>query len=146
MFQGLPANNVQVVVLVTSGHCGPVLLTRSGILRKGLPAQWQSNTAVEAQYRGESPFFRLYLSFPLDGISLTLPTLHPSGTDGTLPLLHPSWDQTALFTPLRWTFAALRCRDLTGSSLVMSFSVHSILCALGLLWAPVCYDIEWLLK
>ena len=29
----------------------------SGNLRKGLPAQWQSNTAVEAQYRGESPLF-----------------------------------------------------------------------------------------
>ena len=27
-------------------------------LRKGLPAQWQSNnTAMEAQYRGELPFF-----------------------------------------------------------------------------------------
>ena len=35
---------------------GPVLLMRSGILQKGLPAQWQSNTAMEAQYRGESPF------------------------------------------------------------------------------------------
>ena len=26
---------------------GPVLLMRSGILRKGLPAQWQSNIAVK---------------------------------------------------------------------------------------------------
>ena len=47
----------------TSGCLGDfwtLLLMRSGILRKGLPAQWQSNTAVEAQYRGESPFFRLH--------------------------------------------------------------------------------------
>ena len=36
---------------------GPVLLMRSGILQKGLPAQWQSNTAMEAQYRGESPLY-----------------------------------------------------------------------------------------
>ena len=50
-----------------------------------------------------------------------------------LPPLCPSWDRTAHclccalcwtrqhFTPLRWTFAALRYRDLTGSSLAMSF-------------------------
>ena len=30
---------------------------RSSILQEGLPAQSQSNTAMEAQYRGESPFF-----------------------------------------------------------------------------------------
>ena len=47
--EGLKANHVQVVVLVISGRCWPVLLMRSGILQKGLPAQWQSNTAVEAQ-------------------------------------------------------------------------------------------------
>ena len=36
---------------------GPVLLMRSGILWKGLPAHWQSNTIVETQYKGESPLF-----------------------------------------------------------------------------------------
>ena len=43
--------------LVTSGRYWPRLLMRSGIPRKGLPPQWQSNTAVETQYRGESPSF-----------------------------------------------------------------------------------------
>ena len=37
---------------------GAVLLMRSGILRKGLPAQWLIR--VEAQYRGESPFIFNY--------------------------------------------------------------------------------------
>ena len=57
VFQGLPANHVQVVAWWLLDAVGPVLLMRSGILRKSLPAQWQSNTAVEARYRGKSPSF-----------------------------------------------------------------------------------------
>ena len=105
--------------LVTSGPCW--LLMRSGILRKGLPALWQSNTAMEAQYRGESPFVPLYVSFLLDGISLTLPPLCPSGTRRHTASVVPFVESDSSFVPLRCIFAALRCRDLTGSSLAKSF-------------------------
>ena len=49
VFQGLPANHVEVVVLVTSGRCWPSAADEEWYSLKGLPAQWQSNTAVEAK-------------------------------------------------------------------------------------------------
>ena len=77
--------------------------------------------------------------------------------------LCPSWDWTAHclccalcrtrqhFTPLWWTFAALRCRDLTGSSLAKSFFTvfwlviislagGGVNCRCIVLW---CYDMSW---
>ena len=66
-------------------------------------------------------FFRLYLAFPLDGISLTLPPLRPSGTGRHAASVAPFVGPDGSFAPLWWTFAALRCRDLAGSSLAMSF-------------------------
>ena len=56
-------------------------------------------------------------------ISLTLPPLRPSGTERCAASVAPFVGPDSSFMPLRWTFAALRCRDLAGSSLAMSFSV-----------------------
>ena len=50
-----PTNRVQRGCLVTSGRC-PVLLMRSGILRKGLPAQWQTSN-FSSNCRGKYLFF-----------------------------------------------------------------------------------------
>ena len=67
--------------LVTSGCCWPSAADEELYSPKGLPAQLQSNTVVEAQYRGESPIFlTIIIPFPLDGISLSLSSLCPSGT------------------------------------------------------------------
>ena len=47
---------------------------------------------MEAQYRGESPFFDYITPFPLDGISLSLPPLRTSGTGrhaaSVMPFVH----------------------------------------------------------
>ena len=40
----------------------PVLLMRSGILQKGLPAQWQSNIAVKLSTKAPFIFDYMYLS------------------------------------------------------------------------------------
>ena len=97
------------------------------IVEKGnSPLYWASTAVLD--WSGSSvqrwiAFFRLYLSFPLDGIGLTLPPLHPSRTGRHAASVAPFVGLDSSFMPLRWTFAALRCRDLAGSSLAMSFSV-----------------------
>ena len=84
------------------------------------PLYWAS-TAVLDCYCAGRPFRRLYVSFPLDGICLTLPPLHPLGTGWHAASVVLFVGPDSSFTLLWWTFAALRCRDLAGSSLAMSF-------------------------
>ena len=67
-------------------------------------------------------YFRLYVSFPLDGISSTLPPLRPSGTGRHAASVAPFMGPDSSLTPLRWMFTALRCRDLAGSSLASSLA------------------------
>ena len=66
-------------------------------------------------------YFRLYVSFPLDGYSFALPLLRHSGTGQHAASVAPFMEPDSPFTPLWWTFAVLRCRDLAGSSLAKSF-------------------------
>ena len=60
-----PTNHVQRGCLVTSGRC-PVLLMRSGILRKGFPAQWQTSNFRQPVCKGKYLFLslRLYMGLP----------------------------------------------------------------------------------
>ena len=124
VFQRLPANHVQVVVLVTSGHCYPSVADEEWYFPKRPSSTVATQHCSEAQYRGESPiYFRLYVSFPLNGISSTLTPLCPSGTGWHAASVVPFVGPDSSLSPLRWTFTALRCRDLTGSSLAKSFTV-----------------------
>ena len=65
---------------------GPVVLMRSGILRKGLPPQWQIQLSSEAQYRGELP-----LLFWLLWYFVTCPVYNPA-----LPII---WRDTRIYMP-----------------------------------------------
>ena len=51
-------NHKQVVAWWLLDAVGPVLLMRSGILQKGLPAQWQSN--IESEQYAELTAFDYY--------------------------------------------------------------------------------------
>ena len=127
VFQGLPANHVQVVVLVTSGHCCSSVADEEWYFPKRPSNTVATQHCSEAQYRGESPIhFRLYVSFPLNGVSSTLPPLRPSGTGLHVASVVPFVGPYSSLSPLRWTFTALRCRDLTGSSLAKSFTVFMV--------------------
>ena len=55
-FQGLPANHVQVVVLVTSGRCWPSAADEEWYSPKRPSSTVAIQHCSEAQYRGESPF------------------------------------------------------------------------------------------
>ena len=68
-----PTNRVQRGCLVTSGRC-PVLLMRSRILRKGLPAQWQTSN-FSSNCRGKYLFTFLVNSLYITGRVVHFPLL-----------------------------------------------------------------------
>ena len=114
--------------LVTYRH-GPVLLMKSGILQKGLPAQWQSYTAVKTQSLQRWGSFSTVYSIPDRWnwfyIALVAPFVGPDSPFLCCALRGTRWH----FMPLRWTFVALRCRDHRRSSLPKSFLLYYIMLA-----------------
>ena len=88
-------NRVQRGCLVTPGRC-PVLLMRSGILRKGLPAQWQNSNFRQPVCRGKYLFLVIYL-LQLDEVNSLFPDCCAlRGTRQLCLLLRLSWDQMAV--------------------------------------------------
>ena len=87
---------------------GAAAQLRSGKLRKGLPAQWQSKTAICVQRY----HFDLYISFQLHAIACFFPSVVPFvGPDG-------------IFTPHygRCQLLLVRCSDTAGVGLALAFS------------------------
>ena len=129
-----PTNRVQRGCLVTSGRC-PVLLMRSGILRKGLPAQWQTSN-FSSNCRGKYLFFLVIYLLQLDGVNSRLLTVAPFvGPDSCAyccALRGTRWHSCTLVVMLLPPYIAVTFRH--GVSLVTSFvTVYCMykLCRLG---------------
>ena len=118
-----PTNRVQRGCLVTSGRC-PVLLMRSGILRKGLPAQWQTSN-FSSNCRGKYLFFFFLVIYllQLDGVNSRLLTVAPFvGPDSCAyccALRGTRWHSCTLVVMLLPPYIAVTFRH--GVSLVTSF-------------------------
>ena len=88
-------------------------------------------SAIYFVKKGVTHFFNYMYHYCQTELALLCLRFALRGKNGMLPLLCPLWDQTAIL----WTFAALRCRNLAGSSLAKCFSVYTLSSQCALLHA-----------